>query len=367
MGGRIMSLMLKELIQFSRDKVILGVILWMYTLEVVLCGYGMTFEVKQLPIAVVDHDQSAASRALIEKFDLSEAFTVATYATSQEDAALSMRKGDAQYGLIIPPDFQSMLKRGESPSMQVLLDGTNSNAATLAKDYTAQIVALFESEFRENLGAPTTVRPVVQIWYNRTQTLESFVVLSMIAVAALMVGSIHPAASIMREKEVGTIEQLMVTPTKVWEIFIAKTLPTLGVGLLAIFPSLLVIWWFGVPLKGSLLLFVVLTVVFLLSAIAIGVLIAAITRTLQQTLLLCFFGLFPMLFLSGNMTPIESMPPFLQNFTAFSPLRYYMDVILGIFLKGSGMAELWSPVLHMAGLGVLLFSFAAWVFKRNMA
>ena len=107
--------------------------------------------------------------------------------------------------------------------------------------------------------------------------------------------------------------------------------------------------------------------IFLLSAIAIGVLIAAVTRTLQQTLLLCFFGLFPMLFLSGNMTPIESMPSFLQNFTAFSPLRYYMDVILGIFLKGTGMAELWNPVLHMAGLGMLLFAFAAWVFKRNMA
>lgn len=367
MGSRTTSLMLKELIQFSRDKVILGVILWMYTLEVILCGYGMTFEVKQLPVVVVDMDQSPASRKLAEKFDLSEAFNVATYAASQDEAAAAMRKGDAQYALIIPPDFESKLKGGESTGLQVLLDGTNSNAASLAKDYTAQIVAMFEAEIRDDLGAVTAVRPVVQIWYNRTQTLESFVVLSMIAVAALMVGAIHPAASIMREKEVGTIDQLMVTPTKVWEIFLAKTIPTLGVGLLAIFPSLLVVWWFGVPLKGSLLLFIGLTAVFLLSAIAIGVLIAAVTRTLQQTLLLCFFGLFPMLFLSGNMTPIESMPKFLQGFTAFSPLRYYMDIILGIFLKGTDMTELWNPALHMAGLGLLLFAFAAWVFKRNMA
>ena len=211
------------------------------------------------------------------------------------------------------------------------------------------------------------MRPTVQIWYNRAQTLESFVVLSMIVAAIMMVGTIHSAASITREKEVGTIDQLMVTPTNVWEIFLAKTIPTLIVGILAFFPSLFIIWWFGVPIRGSLLLFIFLMAIFLISAIAIGVMIASITKTLQQTLLLCFFGLFPIMFMSGTMTPIDSMPAFLQPLTLLSPVRYFMDICMGIFLKGVDIAELWPAALSMAGIGAVLYLIAGWRFKHNLS
>ncbi|OUS11371.1 hypothetical protein A9Q89_09155 [Gammaproteobacteria bacterium 53_120_T64] len=158
-----------------------------------------------------------------------------------------------------------------------------------------------------------------------------------------------------------------MTPTQVWEIFLAKTIPTLAVGILAFFPSLFIIWWFGVPIKGSMLLFVFLMAIFLVSAIAIGVLIASITKTLQQTLLLCFFGLFPILFLSGTMTPTESMPAFLQPITYLSPVKYFMDICMGIFLKGVGMAELWPAALNMALIGAVLYIIAAWRFKHNLS
>jgi ABC-2 type transport system permease protein len=189
-------------------------------------------------------------------------------------------------------------------------------------------------------------------------------VLSMIALAAMMVGVIQPAASIVREKEMGTIEQLMVTPISVTELFIAKTLPTLAMGVLALFPGLLVSHMFGVPMRGSIGVFVLLTGVFLVSAISLGVLIASVTRTLQQTLLLAFFGLFPLLFLSGTVVPIESMPRPLQIASLVSPLRHYMEVILAVFLKGAGLAELWPHALALVGIGTVLFGSAAIVFRR---
>jgi len=180
-----------------------------------------------------------------------------------------------------------------------------------------------------------------------------------------MVGIIHPASSIVREKEAGTIEQLRVTPIGTVEIFAAKTTPTLVMGLLSVFPSLIIVSAFGVPLRGSLLLFLGLTGIFLLSAIAIGVLIAAVSRTLQQALLLSFFVLFPMMFLSGTLSPVDSMPKALQYASVISPLRHYMDVILGIFLKGSGISELWPQVLALLAIGTPLFLAAGWVFRMR--
>ena len=367
MFGRIRSLMLKDIIQFARDKTILGVVLWMYTIEVVICAYAMTFEVRELPVAVVDHDRSVASRDLVRRFEISEAFTVAGQPESEAQAERWMRSGAARYVLVIPAQFEQDLRRGDMPEVQVLLDGTNSNSAELARDYTTQILRGFEAEFTQAVDFTTAVRPVVQVWYNRTQTLESFVVLSMLVAAITMIGAIHPAASIMREKEVGTIDQLMVTPTRVWEMFLAKTVPTMAVGLIGFFPSLLIIWWFGVPIHGSLALFLALTAVYLVSAISIGVMVASVTKSLQQTLLLCFFGLFPILFLSGTMTPIESMSPFMQMLTYISPARYYMEIAMGIFLKGNGIEQLWQQGMAIAVIGALLYVLAAWRFKRNLA
>jgi len=157
----------------------------------------------------------------------------------------------------------------------------------------------------------------------------------------------------------------MVTPISTGELFIAKTLPTLMMGLLAVFPSLLIAWWFAVPLRGSLVLFLALTALFLLSAIGIGVLVAAVTRTLQQALLLAFFGLSPIMFLSGTLVPIKSMPEVLQTLSLLSPVRYYTDIILGIFLKGAGPAELWPQTLALLVIGAVLYSCSLLVFRRQ--
>jgi len=365
---RLTSLLTKEIIQFSRDRVILLLILWLYTIEVVICAYALSFDVKHLPLAAVDQDRSVASRALLEKFSISEAFDIAGYPSTMAEAGDWLDGGKASLIIVIPEQFDRDLRRGAVPVVQLLLDGSNSNTAAIARGYAAQILDRFQQEWKlDGVTSAVQVEPVLRVWYNPNQTYTSFMVLSMIALAALMVGVIHPAASIVREKEVGTIEQLMVTPIRIGELFLAKTAPTLAMGLLSVFPSLLIVWWFGVPLRGSLLLFLLLTALFLLSAIGIGVLVATVSKTLQQALLLSFFGLFPLMFLSGTLVPVESMPEFLQTLSLISPLRYYMDVILGIFLKGAGIAELWPQALALLVIGSLLFWVAIGVFRRQLA
>jgi ABC-2 type transport system permease protein len=366
MGPRLTSLILKEFIQFSRNRVVLVLILFLYTGEVVNCTIALSYDVKHLPLAVLDFDRTPYSRSLERSFLAGDEFKLAGHPANGAEAGDMMQSGQASLALIIPAGFARDFVRGTPPSIQILLDGTNSNTAAIARGYALGVVDLFEQSRPKIAGGATaSVRPVLRVWYNPDLTFTRFMVLSMIAAAALMVGVIQPAASIVHERELGTIEQLMVTPIATGELFLAKTLPTLLIGLLAVFPSLLIAWWFGVPLRGSLPLFLALTALFLLSAIGIGVLIAAATRTLQQALLLAFFGLFPIMFLSGTFVPIKSMPDFLQQLSLLSPVRYYTDIILGVFLKGAGLAELWPQTLALLAIGTALFGCSLFVFKRR--
>lgn len=365
MTPRLAGLLVKELIQFLRDRVMLFLILWLYTVEVVICAYALSFDVRDLALVVVDLDRTPASRSLVQSFLATDTFKEAGRTQSMRQAAARLQDGSARLALVIPRDFQRDLERGHAPTIQVLLDGTNSNTAAQARSYALEIADRFGTALRESRPPDGGVRPVVRVWYNPSLSYSSFIVLSMVALAAFMVGVIHPAASIVREKEVGTIEQLQVTPIRIGELFLAKTMPALGIGLLSVFPSLLIVRWFDVPMRGSLLLFLALTAVFLLSAVSIGVLVAAVTRTLQQALLLSFFGLFPMMFLSGTIAPVESMPHALQTISLLSPLRHYMDVILGIFLKGSGLRELWPQVAALVAIGAPLFVVSRAIFRRD--
>lgn len=364
------GLLRKEITQFFRDPVMIGLILWLYTVEVILCTYALSFEVRHLPMAVVDHDRSVASRELVQTLLATEAFDPAGFPTSAAKAGRWLETGRATVALVVPGGFERELQAARAPRVQVLIDGANSNAAANARYYVLDIVHRFEkaaSPLGAGGQAHTGAEPIVRWWYNPEQTTTSFMALSMIALAGLMVGVIHPAASIVREREEGTIEQLLVTPIRTGELFLAKTVPALGMGLLSVFPSLLIVRWFDVPLRGSLVTFLVLTGIFLLSAIGLGVLVAVVSRTLQQALLLAFFGLFPIMFLSGSLTPVESMPAFLQKVSLLSPLRYYMDIILGVFLKGAGWGELWPQAAALAGLGAVLFGVAGMVFRRQTA
>lgn len=367
MWTRLSGLLAKEMIQLLRDRVMLILILWLYTVEVVICTLALSFEVSDMPLATIDLDRTPASRSFIQSFLVTDVFMSIGRPASAAEATEWLQTGRARVALIVPQGFQRDLARGDTPNVQILVDGTNSNVAAQARGYALQLAGTFRAPAPREAASGSSIRPVVRVRYNPDQTYTSFMVLSMVTLAALMVGVIYPAASIVREKELGTIEQLRVTPIGTGELFVAKTVPTLVIGLLSVFPSLLIVWWFGVPLRGSLVLFLGLTALFLVSTVAIGVLIAAVSRTLQQALLLSFFGLFPIMFLSGTVAPVESMPEALQTFSLASPLRHYLDITLGIFLKGAGLRELWPQALALLAIGVPLFGIAMRIFSRRAA
>lgn len=363
---RLRSLLLKELIQFFRDPVMLLLILWLYTGEVILCSFALAMDTRNLPLAVVDQDESAASRMVVDIAQVSDAFRLAAHGRDPSAAQAWLADGTVRAVLVIPADFQRRLMTAEPQALQLLLDGSNSNVATIARGYAEDMLLRFQNRWAAQAGVrPDGAEARLRIWYNPRENNEAFVVLSMIALAGLMVGVAQPAASIVREKERGTIDQLRITPIRTGELFIAKTAPALLVGVAALLPSLLIAAAFGVPFRGSIVLLIGLTALFLLSAIALGVLIAAISRSLQQTLLLAFFGLFPLMFLSGTLVPVESMPDFLRWLSLGSPLRHYLDAILAILLKGAGPETVWPQALTLGGIGTILFAAAHTVFERQ--
>ena len=365
--GRVAAVVRKELTQFLRDRMMLLLVLYLYTGEIIMCTTALSFDVRNLPTAVVDFDRSAQSRSLMERFTSSGYFSIKHTVSREADLVRLLNDGSALAAVIVPTDFSRRLAEREPVAIQLVLDGSNANTATVAQGYAQRIVQSYALEQATSRGAvmsaPIDYRP--RIWYNSELRFSYFMVLSMIANAGMLVGVITTAASIVREKESGTIEQILVTPLTSGELIGAKMLPTLLVCLFGLILSLFVAAGYGVPMRGSLVLYFALSSLFVISSMGIGILVGTMTQTLQQALLISLFALFPILFLSGTMVPLESMPVWLQYGALLSPVTHYMDVLRGIFLKGVGLDVLWPQALAMAGIGAVLLGGSLWRFRRG--
>ena len=357
---RIVCLTRKEARQLRRDPVLLILIGWLYTVEVLLCAYALSFDLVEAPIAVVDRDGTPASRALADALDRSPYFHVAVRPASETAPERLLDEGEVLASLHVPSGWTRSLYRAEDAPLQLLVDGSSSATAATVRAYAQGIVRRRALEISGGISSAPLVENRTRIWFNAPLKSVYFMVLSMIALAAMMVSMIHPAASLVREKEAGTIEQLLVSPTRPAELVAAKLLVTLAVSFAGLTASLGLVVWFEVPVRGSVALFYLVSLVFQTSAIGLGILVATLSRNLQQALLLAFFGLIPIMFLSGTMVPIESMARPLQILSLLSPLRYYMDAILGIFLKGNGLRILWPEITAMTGLGFVIFAASLW-------
>ena len=367
MGGRILGLISKEFAQLLRDPVVLFLILFLATAEIMFCTLALGFDVKNLQLAVVDNDRSVASRSLVEQMTSTDSFVLHQQTPSMRVAEASLRRGEVDAVVEIPPRFGARVASGRRTQIGVIVDGSNAAVAARARAYVIEMAASFGAEGLK--GAPKAVsvgvQPAVRIWYNSDLTNTRFMALGAFAQAAFMLAIILPAAGMVREKQNGTLEQIRVTPIRPHELFIGKVVPPLILTLGSAFPSLLVVRLMGVPLEGSLALLFVVQAIFLLSAVAIGMFVATVTSTLQQALLASFFGLFPLLFLSGSTTPIESMPKWLQSASEISPLRHHIEILSELFLKGAGMSEFWPHILVLAAIGVPLFAASWLIFRRS--
>lgn len=361
MKGRVAAAMAKEFRQFLRDRMLIALVLWLYTAEVIVCTYALSFDVRNLRLAVYDQDRTQFSQRVIERFTATEYFGNLTALEGMPEIDRALDSGSVDLALVIPPGFARSVRAGAGGDLQLILSGVNSNTANVARGYASAIVARLGHELaRERLGAAGVAARLPQVelrtrvWYNPALDFRFFMTISMIVAAALVVGVVASAASIVREKETGTAEQLMLTPLRRSEVVAAKMAPPFAVGMLSLLPSLGVLAWFGVPFRGSVTLFVLASALALAACLAIGTLIATFARTLQQALLIGFFVLFPLMFLSGTVVPIDTMAKPLQVLSLASPVRHYMEIALGVILKGVGLEVLWPQFGGLAAIGTIL-------------
>jgi ABC-2 type transport system permease protein len=345
--------------------------------EIALCGISLTLEVRNVATAVYDADRSSQSRELVDAFDRLQNFTVGKQVTNPAQIDDLMDSGEVQLGLIIPPSFSRDIAAGQTAEIQMLYGGSNSiitrqviaDANGLLQDYNTQAAwkQVARSGFSGHSFLPQ-VDNLVRIWYIPDLKYVYFVMLTMLAISVVVLGILLPAASIVREKEAGTFEQLMVTPVSAAELIAAKLLPMIVIKLVGLTVGIaLSLWVFDVPLRGSVLLFYGISLVMFLSSMGIGVMLGVFAQNMQQTLLLGFFIFFPMAFLSGTVVPINNMPQVLQWLTYISPLRYYVDVTLGIFLKGVGLEVLWPQTVALAALGIVFLVTSVFQLRRSLA
>jgi ABC-2 type transport system permease protein len=372
MIGRLQVAFRKEFTQFFRAKAMVVLVLYMFA-EIANCGVALTMDIRNLPLLVVDYDRTSASRSLSEQFRAAPYFDF-RLDDGTTDPGEALQRGTASLIVVIPPGFARTLDRGEPVSVQLLADGTYSNFAALALSYAGEIVDRYSGQVRAestlrtaSLSPPVAILNQARIWYMPGLEYAHFAMVSMLGTSILILGILLPAAAIVREKESGTMEQLLVTPLRPGELVAAKLVPmgmlmVVGVGIGLLEARLL----FNVPFHGSLALFLAMSFLLFFTSMGLGAYIGAVAHNLLQTLLLTFALLFPMLFLSGTIAPIENMPIFMQWITFVSPIRYFLPIAEGILFKGVGLDVVAPNALALGVYGMLLMTVGVRQLRRTL-
>jgi ABC-2 type transport system permease protein len=375
MFKRVRYLFVKELIQVLRDKRLRITLIFPPIFQLIVFGYAANLDVKHINTAVRDLDQSVESRELITRFGSSKYFDIISYPQTPKEIEALIKKGDVILSIEIPSDFSKKLKKGNTAIVQIILDGTESNTAMIALGYVGRILSEYSTTIMikrlnrqgmvgfEEAGVELEQR----IWFNPNAESRLFYVPGVIASIAFLIPIILTAQAIVREREIGTLEQIMVTPIRSWELMLGKTLPFAMIGLAdAIMIALIGVFWFEVPLRGNPLILLLGNVLFLMSSVGIGLFISTISSTQQQAQISTFFFMMPAFILSGFAFPLENMPEWLQTITYANPLRYFLIIIRGVFLKGNGLDILWSEMLALAILGGFMIILSSLRFQKRL-
>ena len=372
--SRIFRIVWKEVIQISRDRRMFGMILIMPVLELFMFGYVVAMDITDIATAVCDYDRSLQSRAYIEHIVRSGYFYIAAPCTSVRDANRLLDRGRVRVVLTIPPDFSARIKRQQPASVMAALDGANSNTATIAAAYLEQITLTqaVEVQFADHGRAQTLAQhPVVslepRVWFNPEMRSVRYMVPGIICVLLMESLVILTAIAIVREKERGTMEQLIVTPIRSYELILGKAIPFIGIGYINITVVVLAgTFWFNVPIAGSLPLLFGLTGLFILTCLGMGLMASTISNTQQQASMAGQFIILPNMFFSGFMFPIASMPSLVQQLTYVIPLRYYITIVRGIFLKGVGWDALKDEAAILLVYGIIILGLATLTFRKQI-
>jgi ABC-2 type transport system permease protein len=362
----------KEFIQIRRDKGLLRMVVLAPLLQLLIYGYVVATDIRALPMTVLDQSESAESRRLVERFVASGYFMLERHVDSLRSAERDLNSGDSLVVLVIPDDYARNVRAGTLAKLQLLVDGTNSNTATIALGYAGGIIGAENQErIEQNIRRrglhmiEAGIREESRVWFNPSLRAINYMVPGIICVLLMETMVPLTAFSLVRERERGTIEQLVVTPLRASEMLVGKTIPYVLIGLAdAVLILVAGTFWFGVPPPHNIGALFVTTLLFIVVALSVGILVATLVSTQQQAALSAQFALVPNVLLSGFMFPIESMPPAMQWFTTLLPLRYFLVIVRGIMMKGLGLVDLWDQILPLAALGGVVFTISWLRFRR---
>ena len=368
----------KEFIQIIRDPISLAVVILIPIIQLLLFGYAVSFDIKHIPMGIFDQSHTQESRQLIHAVTASSYFLVADNANSRTEINNLLEKGDIKIGVIIPPRFAEDINANKTAGVQLLIDGTDANVGGVAMGYFIAAAQGYSLDITQRMlneqGGAGLLKnfPLLsqrlRIWYNQTLRTENFIVPGLIATILMILGVLMTSQSVAREYERGTMEQLIVSPVKVYELIIGKLVPYILIGFVqVILVTLIAVLVFHVPLKGSLLLLTFTTFLFLVSAMGIGFLFSAVTKSQQVAMQMSFVGtMLPSLLLSGFIYPINSMPLALRVFSYIVPAKYFLVVLRGIFLKNSGVVVLMPQILIMILISVIVLTLCIIKTKKSL-
>ncbi|HVU23617.1 MAG TPA: ABC transporter permease [Opitutus sp.] len=376
MWERILTMLRKEFRSVFRDPRMRIVIFGVPVIQTLVFGYAVTMDVRHVRLVVIDHDNTPASRALVAGFTGSDYFDVVRHTDDADEARALIDAADASAILQLDSGFSARLEAGEPAPAQLIVDGSDSNTARLVLNYSSVIAGSYNNQLilEQALRRAGRTVPVGSVdlrpraWFNDNLESRNYFVPGVMAVLVMLVSLMLTGMAIVREKEVGTIEQIMVTPIRPVEFILGKCAPFVVIGFADVaLVTLVGVFWFQIPIRGDFTILLVGTSFFLLSTLGIGLFISTVSETQQQAMMTTFFFFFPAMLLSGFIYPIANMPRVVQWLTLADPLRYFLIIIRGVFLKGVGYDILWPQLAALLALGLVVMSFAVSRFHKTLA
>lgn len=368
----ILNLVKKEYLQVLRDRAFLPMLFLAPIIQLTLFGYVAATNVDNIPTAVLDRDRTPASRQFIRSFSNAGYFRLTSYLESNSEIDGLLDRGEVKLVINVPRGFARQLKRNETAQVQFIVDGTDSTTASIVLGYARDIaqrnaVKVITQQLQKTRSALPGVDLRLRVWYNPELDNVNFIVPGIICTILAIITTMLTSVAIVREREKGTIEQLIVSPIAPYELILGKVLPFMGIGFIDVIIVLAVgMLWFKVPIRGSIPLLLLLAIPFLSNTLGMGILISTISRTQQQAMMTTFFLMLPWILLSGFIFPIENMPSVIQYITYLIPLRYFLIIIRGIALKGTGLSALWPQVLAMILLGGAILTVSIFRFNKRL-
>jgi ABC-2 type transport system permease protein len=365
---RIRVLLRKELRQIFRDPRMKRLIFVAPVFQLVIFGYAVNTDIRETPLFVVDHSATYESRELVNALTASGYFRVVGRSPRPEVLSRALDRGDAMVGIQIPPTYAADLKAGRGAAVQIVIDGTNSNTATVVQGNVLRIVQqLSERHMAAGGGVvPAGVELRIRAWFNPDLASRVYNVPAVMALIVLLMTLLLTALTVVRERELGTLEQLSVTPLSPGELILGKTLPVAMIAMVQLGIIMVVaIFWFGIPFRGSFPALLVAAFIYIVAGLACGLLISTFSRTQQEALMAMFLFFMPAIILSGFMFPIFTMPPVFQWITLANPIRHFLEIVRPVFLRGDGIVELWPQYLWLVALAAAALLTARWRFARQ--